>query len=72
MQRRGCNPMKPTGNTPQRQLRLSDADWQALATIAAREGLLYGGVPSRNEAVRWLIQRDSPQRDQIKPHTGQS
>ena len=56
-----------TGSTPQRQLRLSDADWQALADIAAREGLLYGGVPSRNEAVRWLIRQYHDGRDQTSP-----
>ena len=41
-----------------RNVKLTDAEWHALESIARREGLDYGGIPSRSAAVRWLIDRD--------------
>jgi hypothetical protein len=48
----------PRPATQQHQLRLTDATWASLEAIAAREGLLYGGLPSRALAVAWLVERD--------------
>jgi hypothetical protein len=48
--------------TSQHQLRLSDRTWSLLLAIAEREGLLYGGIPSRAEAVRWLVEHDLSER----------
>ncbi len=45
-------------DTPPRAVRLSEADWSALVEIAERHGLLYGGTPSRNAAMVWLIHRE--------------
>lgn len=41
-------------------LRLTEETWAALESIAAREGLLYGGVPSRARAVEWLATQAGP------------
>lgn len=49
---------KATDPTTQHQLRLTDATWAALDAIARREGLDYGGLPSRARAVVWLVDRD--------------
>ena len=54
----GRPPVSTEARTRQHQLRLTDATWAALLAVAARERLLYGGVPSRAEAVRWLVERD--------------
>ena len=43
--------------TNQHQLRLTDAIWAGLEEIARREGLLYGGLPSRALALAWLVER---------------
>jgi predicted transcriptional regulator len=45
--------------TPRRSIRLDDETWAALERIAERRGLLYGGVPSRSEAVRFFVERES-------------
>lgn len=50
---------RPPGGKTQRQIRLPDDVWEALTRIAEREGLLYGGFPSRAEAVEWLVARDA-------------
>jgi hypothetical protein len=42
-----------------RNLKLTAADWGRLEAIARREGLEWGGVASRSDAVRWLIARDA-------------
>ena len=40
-----------------RNVKLTDAEWSALERIAREQGFEWGGIPSRSEAVRWLIQR---------------
>lgn len=50
----------------QRQIRLSDATWEALDAVAARERLLHGGQPSRAKAVEWLIAADFERRSREK------
>lgn len=45
--------------TKQRQVRLPDRVWSALQSVAVREGLKYGKLPSRAEAVKWLLERDA-------------
>lgn len=49
---------KEMRGTPITQMRLEQEYLDALEAIAIREGLLYGGKPSRPEAVRWLVRRD--------------
>lgn len=39
-----------------RNLRLTDLAWDRLEEIAREQGLDWGGVPSRSDAVRWLIE----------------
>lgn len=47
---------KPTPDTPRsRNIKLTDAEWDALERIAKENGLDWGGIPSRSEAVRLLI-----------------
>jgi hypothetical protein len=41
-------------------IKVTAEEWDALGRIAEREGLEWGGIPSRSEAVRWLISRDGP------------
>lgn len=50
--------MKTRPGTKARQVKLTDEEWDALEAIAAREGLTWGGVPSRSDAIRWLITRN--------------
>jgi hypothetical protein len=38
-----------------RNVKLTDAEWAALERIALANGLEWGGIPSRSEAVRLLI-----------------
>lgn len=59
--------MRARPGTAKRMVKLTDAEWEALARIAAREGLDWGGLPSRSEAVRWLIARDPEGRDLASP-----
>lgn len=42
-----------------RNVKLTDAEWTALESVARREGLEWGGIPSRSEAMRLLIARDT-------------
>lgn len=39
-------------------IKVTAEEWEKLEQIAVRESLEWGGVPSRSEAVRWLISRD--------------
>lgn len=38
-----------------RNVKLTDAEWATLERIAIENGLEWGGIPSRSEAVRLLI-----------------
>jgi hypothetical protein len=41
-----------------RNVKLTDAEWAALERIARANGLEWGGIPSRSDAVRLLIRRE--------------
>lgn len=41
-----------------RNVKLTDAEWEALERIAWLNGLEWGGIPSRSDAVRLLIRRE--------------
>jgi hypothetical protein len=47
--------MIPTDPPRSRNVKLTDAEWAALERIARLNGLEWGGIPSRSEAVRLLI-----------------
>lgn len=48
----------PRDDIPQsRNVKLTDAEWSALERIARHHGLVWGGIPSRSEAVRLLIRQ---------------
>lgn len=49
-------PNKPTGK--QRQFKLEDWEVENLDRIAEVRGLLHGGVPSRSDAIRYLIREE--------------
>lgn len=49
---------KPTGETPRKSLRVTTEVWQALESIARREGLSWGDQPAPGLAVAWLVERD--------------
>lgn len=55
------SPYMPDADPPRsRNIKLTDADWDALERIARENGLEWGGIPSRSEAVRLLIRRVIP------------
>jgi hypothetical protein len=51
---------RPPDADPWRLLRVRSSTLDALARIAAREGLTYGGSPSPPRALAWLVDRDKP------------
>lgn len=50
--------MKARPGTKTITIKLIPDELASLDRIAAREGLQWGGVPSRSEAIRWLIGED--------------
>jgi hypothetical protein len=50
--------MPATDKPRSRNLKLTDAEWDALDRIARHHGCDWAGVPSRTEAARLLIRRE--------------
>lgn len=50
-----------------RNVKLTDTEWAALERIATENGLEWGGIPSRSEAIRRLIAEWEDRRAQPTP-----